>query len=69
MDGQRQTPATLCRGRESATNRTGGWVGPRATGAKNVAPTGTRYLDPSARSKSLYRLRYRGVVVENRYSL
>jgi hypothetical protein len=36
-----------------------GWApGPVWTGAENLAPTGIRYPDRPARSKSLYRLRY-----------
>ena len=34
--------------------------GPSWTGAENVTPTGIRTPDPPARSKSLYRLSYRG---------
>jgi hypothetical protein len=36
-----------------------GWApGPVWTGAENLAPTGIRFPDRSARSQSLYRLRY-----------
>jgi hypothetical protein len=42
---------------------------PRAAGAENVARTRIRYLARSACSESLYRLRFRGVIIGNRYSL
>jgi len=61
--------ATLHPAKGPGTNCTGGWVCPRAAGAKNVGRTGIRYLARSSRSESLYRLRYRGIIVENMYSL
>jgi hypothetical protein len=40
----------------------GGWVGPRPVwqGVENLTLTGIRFLDRSARSKSLYQLCYPG---------
>jgi hypothetical protein len=49
--------------REWPVNRSiGCWIGPSAgmEGCKKLAPTGIRYLDSPARSKSLYRRSYRG---------
>ena len=61
--------ATLHPGKGPGTKCTGGWVGPRAAGAKNIARTGIRYLAHSDRIESFYWLRYRGVTLENRYSM
>jgi hypothetical protein len=42
-----------------------GWApGPASTSAENLAPTGIRSLDRSARTESLYRLSYRGPRVQ-----
>jgi len=44
--------------------REAGWAsGPVWTGAENLAPTGIRYPDRPARSRSLYRLSYRAHVI------
>jgi hypothetical protein len=44
-----------------------GWVpGPVWTGAENLAPTGIRSPDRPSRSESLYRLSYRGSLVNGK---
>jgi hypothetical protein len=64
VGGQHHAPAALPRERPG-THCTGGWVGPRAVWmcAKNLAPTGIRFPDRSARSQSLYRLSYRASII------
>ena len=63
VGGQRHAPAALLRGKRHGAHCTGGWVGLR-TGldkcGKSRPPTGNRSPDYPARSKSTYRLRYRG---------
>ena len=63
LDGvgvQRETQVALPRGKDSVTIiQEAGWApGPVRTGVKNLAPTGFRSSDLSARIQSLYRLRY-----------
>ena len=50
---QCHAPAALPRGKSPGTHCIGGWVapGPVWTGAENLASTGIRSLDPSARSE------------------
>ena len=61
MGGQRHSPVALPPER-TGTNCIGGWVGHRAglEGAEKLSSTGIRSSDRPARSKSLYRLSYRG---------
>ena len=60
MRGQHHAPAALYFGKESVPIlQEAGWApGPVWTGAENLAPTGVRSADRTARSQSLYRLRY-----------
>ena len=62
VGGQHHALAALPLGKRPGTHCIGGWVatGPVWRGAENLAPTGIRSPDRSARSKSLYRLRYPG---------
>ena len=62
MRGQRHAPAALYPRERAGTHCTGGWVGPGLmwTGAENLVTTEIRSPDRPARSKSLYRLSYRG---------
>ena len=59
VHGQRHAP-TLLPPERPGTHCVGGWVGPISVwvGAENFAPIGIRSPDRSARSQSLYRLRY-----------
>ena len=61
MRDQRHAPAALYPWEGPGTHCAGGWVGPRAglnRCGKSRPPTGIRSPDRSARSQSLYRLRY-----------
>ena len=62
VGGQHHAPAALLPGktRYPLYRRLGRPQGPVWTGAENLAPTGIRFPDRSARSESLYRLSYRG---------
>ena len=57
---QRHTPAALPPGKTRCPYEAGWAPGPVWTGTKNLGPTGIRSPDRPARSKSLYRLSYRG---------
>jgi hypothetical protein len=59
---QRHAPAAVPLGNKPGTHCTGGWLDPRdgLERAENLATTGTRYPDRTARSESLYRLSYLG---------
>jgi hypothetical protein len=60
MRGQRHAPAAFCPRERPGTHCTGGWVGPWARQERSgiSPPTGIRSPDRSARSQSLYRMRY-----------
>ena len=60
MGGERHTLAALPTGkRHGPIVQEVGWAsGPVWTGAENLTPTGIRFPDRPARSKSLYRLSY-----------
>ena len=62
VGGQRYPPAALPLGERHGTHFTGGWLGPRDILEKcgKSLPTGIRSPDISARSKSLYQLKYSG---------
>ena len=62
VGGQRHAPAVLIRGktRYSLNGRLGGPQGRSERVRKIMPPTGIRYPDRPARSKSLYRLSYPG---------
>jgi hypothetical protein len=66
VGGQHYALAALPSGKRPGTHCTGDWVVPRPiwTGAENLASTGIRTPDRPARSKSLWRLRYVGPLVE-----
>ena len=59
-EGQRHDPAALYPRKDPVPIvQEAAWApGPVWTGAENLAPTGIRSPDRSARSQSLYRLRY-----------
>jgi len=65
VGAQGHAPAALPPGKISGTYCIGGWVGLRGClkGAENLAPTGIRFPDRSARSESLHRLRYPGHII------
>ena len=56
MNGQRHGPTALSAEKRRGTHLIGGWLGPRLvwTGAENLAHTGIRSPDPSARSYTDY---------------
>ena len=59
VGGQRHAQALLPPERPGTHLQEAGWYpGPVWTGAENLAPTGFRSPDLSARSESLYRLSY-----------
>ena len=60
MRGQRHAPAAHCPGKDPVPIlQEAGWAsGPVWTGAENLAPTGIRSQDHTARMQSLYRIRY-----------
>ena len=62
VGGQHHVPAALPAGMRRGIYSTEGWVGPGPvwTGAGNLAPIGIGSPDRPARSKSIYRLSYRG---------
>jgi hypothetical protein len=63
VGGQRHAPAALSPGKDPApVIQEAGWASrPVWTGAENLAPTGIRFPDRSARSELLYRLSCRGL--------
>jgi hypothetical protein len=65
VGGQRHTPAALPPGMRRGTHCTGGWVGLRACldGLRKSRPYRHSVPGPSARSDSLYGLRYPGPCV------
>ena len=67
VGGLLHAPAALPPGNRPGTHCTGGWVGPRAglDGCEKSRPTGIRSPDRPARSESLYRLHYPGLLVLN----
>ena len=62
VGGQRHAPVASPPGKGLGTHYKGGWVGPRAglEGCGKLASTGIRPPHPTARSESLYRIRYPG---------
>jgi hypothetical protein len=64
LGGQRQAPTALPPGKDPVPIAyEAGWApGPVWTGVENLAPTGIRFPDRPARSQSLYRLSYPGMV-------